>query len=189
MSIIYEENSHSFILQSKSSTYILRVVKDKYLEHVYYGGKIENPVVEELMKSTWRPSFSANPDEDGGFSLDTIRAEYPAYGNTDLRMPAYQVQLENGTRITDLSYSSYEIIKGKKKLTGLPSLTAKEEEAETLCITLVDQLIGLKVLLSYSVFEREDAMVRSVQFINEGNTELRLLRALSMSLDFDHYYF
>jgi alpha-galactosidase len=114
-------------------------------------------------------------------------SEYPAYGNTDLRMPAYQVQLENGTRITDLCYHSYEIVKGKKQLSGLPSLTAQDEEAQTLYITMVDELIQLKVVLSYSVFEKEDVIVRSATFYNEGTQKLRLMRALSMSVDFDHF--
>lgn len=189
MSIYYQEKEKSFILQSKSGTYILRVTKDKYLEHVYYGGKIDRPVISELVKSTGRVSFHANPDEDGSFSLDAMPAEYPAYGNTDLRMPAYQIQLDNGTRITDLAYQSYEIVKGKTKAPGLPGLSASEQEAETLHITLVDQLIRLKVILSYTVFHEENVIVRSARFINEGGLQLRILRALSMSMDFDHYSF
>ncbi len=187
MSIFYQEKEKCFILQSKSASYIMRITRNKYLEHVYFGSTIEQPLISSLIKSTGRASFNANPDDDGGFSLDTMPAEYPAYGNTDLRLPAYQVQLENGTRITDLSYESYEIVKGKKKLNGLPSLTAGEEEAQTLNITLVDSIINLKVILSYSVFEKENVIVRSASFINEGNSKLRILRALSMAMDFDQY--
>jgi alpha-galactosidase len=186
MSISYQQNEKSFILQSKSSTYILRIMKDKYLEHVYYGGKIEKPNVAAICKSSMRASFCANPNEDEAFSLDTMPSEYPAYGNTDLRMPAYQIQLENGTRISDLSYQSYEIVKGKPNLKGLPSLSAGEE-AETLYITLLDELIGLKVILAYSIFENENVIARSAKLINEGSKNLRILRALSMSMDFDHF--
>jgi alpha-galactosidase len=187
MSISYRGEEKSFILQSKNSTYVLRVTKDKYIEHVYYGGKIEQPVVSALCKSSSRCSFSANPDGEEEFSLDTMPSEYPAYGNTDLRIPAYQIQLENGTRITDLSYHSYEIVKGKYNLKGLPSLSAAEDEAQTLYITLVDEVIQLKVILAYTVFHKENVLVRSVKFINEGTTELKILRALSMSIDFDHF--
>lgn len=187
MSIFYQEKEKSFVLQSKSATYIVRINRDKYLEHVYYGGKIDNPVVAELTQATARASFSANPDNDGSFSLDTMPAEYPAYGNTDLRIPAYQIQLENGTRITDLTYLSYEITDGKEKPKGMPGVTASAEEAQTLNITLEDRLLHLKVVLSYTVFNNENTIVRSVRFVNEGTSKLRLLRALSMSMDFDHY--
>lgn len=187
MGISYQEKEKSFIMQSKESTYILRITKDKYLEHVYYGGKINQPVVSELCKGSMRPSFCANPDSEEAFSLDNRPSEYPAYGNTDLRMPAYQIQLENGTRITDLSFGSYEIVKGKPKLKGLPCLSSEGNEVETLLITLADSLLKLKVILTYSVFENENVIARSVRFINEGVMSLRLLRALSMSVDFDHF--
>ncbi len=188
MSITYLEKEKSFVLQTKDSTYIIGIRKDKYLEHVYYGGKIEEPNVEQLINYTERIGFHANPFEGDYFTLDTMRSEYPAYGNTDLRNPAFQVQLENGTRITDFTYAYYEIVKGKPKLKGLPSLNASAEEGdiETLYITLVDSLIGLKLVLSYSVFESANVIARSARFVNEGDTNLRLLRAMSMGIDFDH---
>ncbi|MDF2587374.1 MAG: agaR1 [Anaerocolumna sp.] len=188
MSITFDKSQNSFILQAKNSTYIIKIIKDKYLSHVYWGGKIENPVVDSIIHSAGRASFSANPDEDGSFTLDDFPAEYPSYGNTDLRMPAYQIQLENGTRITDLSFDSYEIVTGKPKLEGLPAVyTEKEEEADTLLITLVDKLIHLKVVLSYTVFKEYDAVIRSAKLINDGNSNFKVLRALSASVDFDHY--
>ncbi|HHU71962.1 MAG TPA: alpha-galactosidase [Clostridiales bacterium] len=186
MSIVYLEKEKSFILQAKEATYILRIRKDKYIEHVYYGRRIEKPIISQMIKDKGRASFNANPDDDERFSLDTMRAEYPAYGNTDLRIPAYQVKLDNGTRITDLKYESYEIVKGKEKLKGLPSLTGNGEQVDTLHITLVDNLINLKVVLSYSVFNEENVIARSAKFINEGNSSLSILRALSMGIDFDH---
>lgn len=189
MSIVYLEKEKSFVLQAKEATYILRIRKDKYIEHVYYGSKIEKPLISQMVKNKERASFNANPDKDGTFSLDTMLSEYPAYGNTDLRNPAYQVKLDNGTRISDLAYESYEIVKGKEKLKGLPSLIADENQVETLHITLVDTLINLKVILSYSVFNEENVIARSVRFINEGNTNLSILRALSMAIDFDNYNF
>ncbi|BCJ95859.1 alpha-galactosidase [Anaerocolumna cellulosilytica] len=188
MGIIYDEVQSSFILQTKHSTYIMKILKEKYLSHIYWGSKIELPVVEEMELASGRGSFHANPDEDDSFSLDTRPIEYPAYGNTDLRMPAYMIQLENGSRITDLTYESYEIVKGKPVLQGLPAVyTESKDEAETLLITLSDRLIGLKVVLSYTVFKEYDAIIRSVKFLNLGETNLRLHRALSMAVDFDHF--
>lgn len=35
--------------------------------------------------------------------LDRLPQEYPQYGSGDFRNPAYQVELEDGTRITELS--------------------------------------------------------------------------------------
>ncbi len=186
MSIIFDKAQNSFILQAKNSTYIIKILKDKYLSHIYWGGKISEPVVEYIGNSSPRSSFNACQDEEGKFSLDNRPVEYSAYGNTDLRMPAYQIQLENGTRITELSYESHEMIQGKPKLPGLPAVYTEEGgEADTLFITLTDKLIGLKVILSYTVFHEYDAVIRSAKLINDGNTNLKIFRALSMSVDFD----
>ncbi|BCN30164.1 alpha-galactosidase [Anaeromicropila herbilytica] len=190
MGITFDSNTKSYILQAKSSTYIIKILKDKYLAHIYWGKKIVNPSSDSIYQKASRCSFSPNPDEDDTFTLDTMLSEYPAYGNTDLRMPAYQVKLNNGTRITDLSYDSYEITKGKPGLKGLPAVyTENDSEASTLSITLTDSLIGLKVILSYTVFDEYDVVIRQARFVNEGSDNLTILRALSMSVDFDHYDF
>lgn len=190
MSIIFDESQKSFILHTDNSTYIMKILKDKYLSHVYWGDTIHNPVVDKIVNLTGRASFNANVDEDTSFSLDTCPSEYPGYGHTDLRVPAYLIQTEAGTRITDLSYDSYEIVNGKPKLEGLPGVyVLDDQEGQTLLITLIDKLIGLKVILNYSIMKGFDSVIRSVQMINEGTTSLKILRALSMGMDFDHHDF
>ncbi len=187
MSIQFEEKSKSFILQTENSTYVIQLLREKFLSHVYWGAKIKEPVVEAMIKSAGRASFNATTDGDRELSLDTMPNEYPAYGNSDLRMPAYQLQLENGSRITDLVYESYEIVRGKPALKGLPSVyTESDTEADTLLLTLKDELTGLRVILSYTVMKGYDVIIRSAHLKNEGQQKLKLLRALSMSMDFDH---
>jgi alpha-galactosidase len=186
MGIAYNEQNKVFHLKAGNTSYAMQVYKDKYLAHLYWGKAVRSINPEELIVLKGRTSFSANPDiNERRFSLDTLSQEYPAYGNSDFRTPAYQFQLENGTTITDLQYEYHRIFKGKPALEGLPSTyTESDEEAETLEITLVDALIGLKVLLSYTVFENFDAIIRSVRFVNDGKESLKLLRGLSMSVDF-----
>lgn len=187
MSIIFDKSQKSFILQGKETTYIIKIIRDKYLSHIYWGDRIDNPVVETMMNASGRSSFHGNSDENRSLSLDVIPIEYPAYGNTDLRNPAYQIQLENGSRITDLSYDSHEIVIGKPNLEGLPHLYDNDNNTETLNINLVDSLIGLKVVLSYTVFSNYNVITRSVKFYNEGKVSLKLLKALSMNVDFNHF--
>lgn len=47
-----------------------------------------------------------------------------------------------------------------------------------------DSLIGLRVVLSYTVFEQYNVITRSVRFVNEGTESLKLLSALSVNVDF-----
>ena len=72
--------------------------------------------------------------------------QYPAYGNSDFRSPAYPGAAgENGSTITDLRYKSHRIFKGKKVLEGLPSTyVEREEEAESLEVILLMRLCGLE---------------------------------------------
>ncbi|MHC1681857.1 MAG: alpha-galactosidase [Clostridiaceae bacterium] len=189
MNITFNETNMVFHLKTKNTSYIFQVYKNGYLSHLYWGRKIKNANSKELLALKTRGSFSANPNpNDIELTLDTLPQEYPSYGNTDFRTPAYQVQLENGTTVTDLRFNSYRIIKGKPALEGLPATYVEnDDEAETLEIELVDSLIGLKAVLSYTVFKNHDAITRNVRFINQGKTKLKLLRALSMSVDFDNY--
>lgn len=95
------------------------------------------------------------------------------------------MQLENGSRITEMVYDGYEILPGKPKLEGLPATYVENsEEADTLRIFLTDRLTGLKAELYYSVFNQRDVISRWAVFSNGGSQDLRLLSAASMSLDF-----
>lgn len=193
MLITFDQNQKSFILQAKHSTYIIKLLQNRYLAHIYWGKKINHPELKEMYYNVERCSFSANVDRDEKghnqiHSLDTMPNEYPFYGTSDLRMPAVQIQTDNGSRIVDFCYESYVILDGKPVLKGLPAVyTENTSEAQTLIISMVDDLTGLKLELSYSVFTDYDVVIRSARLVNEGNANLHILRALSMSMDFSDY--
>lgn len=154
-------------------SYILDIMDNEQLGHVYWGKRINNMSKKKRLEN----------DHTG--ILTALAQEYPAYGTLDYRYPAYQVQLDNGTTITELKYHSHQISKGKEKLEGLPATYVEnEEEADTLKIDLIDELAGLLVSLSYTVFKDCPAITRSVKFKNIGERELDLVRALSTSVDF-----
>lgn len=174
-----------FHLQGKDTSYCFQIQRDGYITHLYWGRKIKkyhqsNPV------SFVDRGFSPNPDpSDRTFSLDTLPQEYPGYGNTDFRTPAYQIQLENGSTISDLRYKKHFIFKGKPKLNGLPATYIENEsEAVTLDVILEDHLIGLSVILTYTVFDSFNVITRSVRFENHGIQPIKILRALSVNVDF-----
>lgn len=74
----------------------------------------------------------------------------------------------------------------KPSLEGLPAVYVESEaEAETLELELEDSYSGIRVVVSYSVFEQFNAIARSVRFLNDGEQPVRLLRALSASVDMD----
>lgn len=150
MGIHFNSKEGIFHLQGKNTSYVMQIIRDGYLAHLYWGKKLGNYHGSHPLRFVKR-GFSPNPDpSDLTFSLDTLPQEYPAYGNTDFRTPAYQIQLENGSTITDLRYKTHSIYKGKPKLKGLPAVYVEDNgEAETLELILEDPLISLRVILIY----------------------------------------
>jgi alpha-galactosidase len=144
-------------------------VKGKYAAHVHWGRKVRgtNPGGQLMMRR--RCSFSPSTDPDDLIlSLDTLPQELPSYGSSDFRVPSFQVQLANGTIVCEPVYESHRIYAGKPTLEGLPSTYVEhEDEAASLDLTLVDKLIGLRVVLTYTVFRDFDAVARSVRYFND----------------------
>jgi len=186
MAIHYDGEKSLFHLQSKDTSYVIHITEHGYPVHLYWGKKVRGRQLERLLELVPRASFSpSTAPGEWAISLDTLPHEYPGYGNSDFRSPAYQAMLANGTRITDLRYEGYEIVQGKPALKGLPAVyTENDNEADTLLLTLKDSVSGLKVVLSYSAFNDYDAITRSAKLVNDGKEPMTLLRALSMSLDF-----
>lgn len=185
MSIYIDDEHLIFHLKSKKTSYVMQVTRGGYLTHLYWGKGIQTYRGSNQMIYIDRV-FSPNPDSsDRTFSLDTLPQEYPAYGNGDFRVPAYQIQQENGSTVTDLRYKEHRTYSGKPKLKGLPSTyVEKENEAETLEVMMEDKVLGLIVTLTYSLYDDRDVITRSVHFENRGSQKMKLLRALSASMDF-----
>jgi len=173
MNVIVQEEEGLFHLQSSGMSYLIQIV-DGYPVHVYWGGRLQHrAAINHLLVHTWQ-----------GTGLDRLPQEYPQYGSGDFRNPAYQIELEDGTRITELKYDSYRLVKGKPVLSGLPAVyTEHEAEAETLELLLKDDYSGLQVVLRYSIFRDHNVIVRSTRLVNKGQQTLRLRRALSASID------
>ncbi|RAR42679.1 alpha-galactosidase [Paenibacillus sp. MDMC362] len=188
MSIHFHEDLGVFHLQSDRSSYVIELVRGVYPAHAYWGRRIRDNRVGNLLERRGRASFSPTPfREDASFSLDSLPQEYPGYGSGDFRQPAYQVKLANGTTVTEAEYVRHRIYSGKPKLEGLPAVyTEQDAEADTLELELLDPVSGLTIYLSYTVMNAFDAITRSVSFRNDSKENITLLRAMSASVDMNH---
>ncbi|WP_339169178.1 alpha-galactosidase [Paenibacillus sp. FSL H7-0943] len=186
MGIYYDDNRKVFHLQSEKSSYIIEMIKGVIPAHVYWGPKLAGREFQHPLNLVERCSFSPTYlQEDKNISLDTLPSEFPSYGNGDFREPALEVHLVDGTTVTDFRYKSYTINKGKPALKNLPATYVEsDEEAETLEIILQDDKTGLIAALSYTVFNDQDVITRSVRIENLGKDNLVLKRVLSANVDF-----
>ena len=187
MNIRFDEQKQLFQINTEHTSYVIGIADGKYVGHVYYGRKIEDLTgIYPLLRTGEAPFVpSVNMREKCSFA-DTFPAEYSTSGVGDYRESCLDVRTTGGHRACELSFEGYEILEGKPALAGLPSTFAKEAgRAKTLEITCKDECIGLKAVLSYSVFEDSDALIRSVRLINEGTEKLYIEKALSACIDMD----
>ena len=190
MGIRFNKENKLFNIESKNTSYVLRVLETGHIVHLYWGRKINSNKIDYIIKKRQCGSFLADLDNIDNLHLEAIPQEYPSYGNADLRSPAVQIKLSNGTTVTDFRYDSHKIFKGKKKLNGLPATYVENDnEAETLEITLKDELARLRAILSYTIFEEYNAIARSCKIINDSDEEVDILRVLSANVDFNNSEF
>ncbi len=183
--ITVNEKEKTFHLNNGRISYLFYVMESGQLGHLYFG-KALNPRGSYLhmVEKAHRPMTTYINEGDLYTSYEHLRQEYPCYGTSDYRYPALEIQGGDGSRICRMEYQGYEIIKGKKPLSGLPATYTEEDgEAATLEIKMKDTWRNLEVILSYSIFRDVDAIARSVKIVNNGKEDLMINRAMSMSVD------
>ncbi len=189
--ITYNSETKIFHLSTKETSYIMGIAAGEHLAHLYWGKRVSNiPSQNDIYMLPVIGSHSMNVLEkknikDGRLSLEYLPQEYPAF-NTDLRTPSVHIKYSDGTTYSRFTYKSHEILKGKPSISGLPSIyTEDKDEAETLLITLFDEVKKVELILSYSVLSDFDVITRSVKVVNKGNDDITILKAMSASVDFN----
>lgn len=186
MPIIFDEKNKTFKLDTKTSSYIIKIYDEGYLLNLYYGAKIPDTYVPEREKVTPNASFSpANPAiGENGFSPDTAPMEYGTNGAGDFRISALSVKNSNGDTVTDIRYAGYAIYDGKPEIPLLPSTYVNtNDEAQTLEIYMLDKVTGLKITLYYTVFEKYGIMTRRVRAENVGKNPLEIEKIFTLCLN------
>lgn len=188
MGIIFCEKERLFKLDTPNTTYIIGLIAEEgFLGHAYYGNKIEDIQGAGALMRIYEAPFTPDTNARDRLSfLDCFPTEYSAHGVGDYRESSIRVKTKGGHSAVLLTYVSHEIYKGKDKLEGLPATFGGENEVTTLAITCEDKVIGLKAILRYSVFEKVDAIARSVEVINAGNDKIILNKVMSSCLDMDN---
>lgn len=186
MPIIFHKESGEFHLYNKEISYIIKILPNNQLGNLYFGKAINDRTsFSHLFQKKPRSLSAYIFDNDPSFSLQYTSQEYPSYGTTDFRCPAFEIKQKNGSRISCFEYQKHEIFPGKKNIKGLPATYVEgTHEAETLEITLYDKVMETELVLSYTIFNDYSAIARSAKFINKSEDTIVLERAMSASIDF-----
>ena len=191
MGIQIQEEKLLFTLNTKRTTYQMHVDRYGYLLHQYYGRKTEGDM--HFLLTFNDRGFSGNPYEAEGdrtYSMDFLPQEFPYLGNGDYRRVLLKVADDLGTIDCDLRYDSFRVEEGMFSIPNLPAVYVDDTNADTganaqtLVITLKDDLLKLRVDLYYGVLPKLDIITRAVRIVNEGETSFTLEKAQSACLDF-----
>ncbi|MBQ8802754.1 MAG: alpha-galactosidase [Tyzzerella sp.] len=181
--MILFENS-SFYLETKNTSYVMRVLDNKVLSNAYYGKKIGrcNLNAFSLIRGIgYSPSIAL---EGKNVSPLMIPWEMPTYGQGNFGLPGISVIGADNRFVNELSYESYEIINGKPSIKGMPSFDTNVEDVQTLKITLRDKALNYRVILYYSVFEKEDVITRRTEIVNMTDEQILIKSASSAAIEF-----
>ena len=185
MSIVFNEKSQTFHLFNSKISYIMGVLPNGHMGQLYFGKRIhQKEDYTYLLEMVPRSMGSYVFEGKRTLSLEHVKQEYGVYGSSDYRFPAVEILQENGSRISDFCYKSHTVTDGKPKLPGLPATyTEKDEEAQTLILTLEDKVTGIELQLLYTLFAGDGVIARSARFINRGGSAVHLLKAMSLCMD------
>ena len=106
MPITYDKNNKTFKLRAKDTDYMIKVVDDGYLAHVYYGPKLPDDDLSYLLRLDESPFTPAENNRDKASFMDSLPFEYPCFGIGEYRDPAFKILDEDGMSCCDLRYVS-----------------------------------------------------------------------------------
>ncbi len=187
MAIIYNEGAKTITLQTKNTTYQMKIGNLDYLLHLYYGSSVPDIDMSYQIKQYDR-GFSGNPYESRNartFSLDAQPQEFSTQQQGDFRTTSIEVVNSDGSYSYHGKTAGYKITSGKYQLDTLPCVFARDTDTvSSLEVTLCDGASDVQVVLLYSVFEEADIITRAVKVVNRGTGSIQLKKIMSVCLDF-----
>ncbi|MBT2699580.1 alpha-galactosidase [Bacillus sp. ISL-40] len=186
MLIHVNQEDRQFHLTNGQVSYIFHVMKNGQLGHLYYGKALRHREDFSHLQTYDVPTGATTHvyADDPAFGLETLRQEYPAYGNSDFREPAISVSKTTANHVPNFKYDSYQLVDGKPRLEGLPATyTEDNQDASTLQIILKDEFLQAELTLNYTIFRDMPVITRNASLKNESQEELVIDRLMAASLD------
>ena len=167
------------IINTKNTMYAIAILNGKVPVHRYYGQKTTADVFSVDDKCI---PFSPYYELDGKcYSNDNLSQEFSFFGYGDLRATALRVlNLQSGSDVTNYSFKGARSYKGRKEIKGMPYAEGK---CETLELCYEDSVTQSELSLYYTVFYDTDVISRYFTLRNNGSADLKILKAMSISLD------
>ena len=180
MAIYFNNETKTFYLEGKSSTYAFFINNYGYAEHLYYGKKIHR---DYLLFTRACGTYSFATTVPGGVKMfgshnyQNMSPELTTFGFGDYREATVHAKFELGDRHLELLYAGYDILTEKPAITGMPSL----DGGETLVVHLYDESKLFGADLYYTVYPDCDVIARRIVYKNDSDSVVKLDRAYSFA--------
>lgn len=171
-----------FKIDTKNTSYIIRISKFNHVLNDYYGKKIIDTLNFDFSKEKYSTSGGtcvAYSDTDDTYNLDFLSSEITSVGKGDFKEPSLIID-NKVDYILDLIYQGYSLNNSYTKLNTLPSLKGNGEE---LILHLKDRYLDIYVDLYYYVDEENDVIARNIIIKNKMNSSIYLDKAMSLNLE------
>lgn len=176
--ISFDEREGIFRIDTKNTTYAMKIAHGKFLVHLYYGKKADG--VSGAYKE-YPVDFAPYVAETGAdFSLETVPTELSFFDSGDLKETGIKIKNGSGDCSTLFYYKSYRVFKGREEFSNMPYSRGADE---TLEIVYEDETTGCELRSYYVVFEENDVITRYLRFVNKSEQPLTILRAIGAQLD------
>jgi alpha-galactosidase len=176
MPIEWRPDDRQFHLHNGKISVVLCVFEDGSLGALHLGAPLPDGRSYRHLGPTPFRGF-------GGRVGESVPFAYPTRGTGDYRVPAVAAVGADGSGVVALRYRDHAIAPGKPALDGLPSTyTETDAEADTLTVTLTDDVIGLEVDLRFTLFADRAILARS-EMLRATTEALTLDTAMSLVLD------
>lgn len=163
-------------------SYVMEVTQEGILTHRYFGRALRGyrgSGVPRPFKRGYTTEVGGGPADA---SYDDLPYELPVRGSGDFGVPALEVVGPSGARVVRPRFVCWEVVDGKPPLTGLPSLRGSEKDARTLRAVLEDEVAGVRVTLSYTLFSEGAVLARHARVENTGPGALSVEGLMSASV-------
>ena len=177
MSIYFNEENRHFYLESKDISYIFRINRIGFAEHLYFGKRIGREDMEYMQSIGAGSTYAQMPNERNQ-CYSYYNPEICFFGTGDYREPTVMVNNPKGDRLVRLHYTGHDILTEKPSISGMPSLTG----AQTLVLHLEDEISHFAADLYYTVYEEFPVIARRIVYKNNSQDNFTLDRAYSFNL-------
>lgn len=190
MSIIKSENL--FVINTKTTTYALFLDQNGYLRHLYYGPSQNDFDIDRItdIGLDWANTYFNYEDKTENIFPDRYNSmaslmEIAHEGNNDKKGSTISFRQNDGSFLTQFECTGSRQYNGYPELKDIPNV--HDGKAESLEFTLVDPISKVTFVLTYTVFEDSDIIIRTSKLTNTGKESVNINRMMSLTLDLPRY--